>query len=105
MRLSRLKKKVMRQAGRGRRNGSLSEAEYAACVKVVESREGLVKLNEQVEAEVNPWNRADGLKGDFKEWLANLWDWFQEHWPEILALILKLAPLLLILENNDDEDR
>jgi hypothetical protein len=74
-------------------------------MKVINSPAGLKTLNEQVEAFVNPWNRADGLTGaGIREWLKNAWDWLKEHWPEILAIILKLAPLLLILEPNNDED-
>jgi hypothetical protein len=77
----------------------MDQEQYDACMAVVKNDEALAKLNEKVEAEVNPWNREDGLVGgSFGEWLANLWDWFKENWPEILAIIMKLAPLLLILE-------
>lgn len=105
MKPARLKNKIIRQAKRELRRGRLSEADYESCLRVVGNDEALEKLNEQIEAEVNPWNRPDGLAGaGIKEWFANAWDWIQKHWPEILALILKLLPLLLILETRKNED-
>lgn len=104
MKLSKLRRKVERQARRARRNGSMDAEKFEACMAVVENPEMLARLNEHVEEEVNPWNREDGLIGaDWKEWFANLWDWFKENWPAILAFIMKLAPLLLILEPADED--
>jgi hypothetical protein len=106
MRLSKLRGKVRRETRRGLRNGTMTEYQAKLAYALCDDDDALAELNERVERDVNPWNRADGLVGaGFKEWLANLWDWFKENWPEILAIIMKLAPLLLILEPRDDEDR
>ena len=63
MRLSKLRKKTLKQAKRERRRGSLTQEQYRACIAVVEDHAALVELNERVERDVNPWNRADGLIG------------------------------------------
>ena len=103
MRLSKLRKKTLKQAKRERRRGSLTQEQYRACIAVVEDHAALVELNERVERDVNPWNRADGLIGaDWSTWLSNLWDWFVENWPAILKVIMTIAPLLLLEPQNED---
>jgi len=103
MKLSKLRRKVERQARRARRNGSMDAEKFEACMAVVENPSLLAQLNEHVEGEVNPWKREDGLIGaSWRELLANAWDWFQENWEAILLFILKLAPLLLILDDEND---
>ena len=104
MKLSKLRRKVERTARRARRNGSMDGDQFEACMAVAENPELLAQLNEHVETEVNPWKREDGLIGaSWSEWWANVVDWFKENWEAILAIILKLAPLLLILETPDED--
>jgi len=103
MNLSKLRGKVKRHSRRSLRRGDITEYQHRLVMAVCADEDALDQLNEQIEAEINPWSRPDGLVGaGFKEWLSNAWDWVKEHWPEILALILKLAPLLLILDEEDD---
>ena len=68
----------------------------------------LQMLNDRIEAEVNPWNQQGLIRGDRKgwdwqTWLANAWDWFVANWPEILKIIITIAPLLL--EPRKDANR
>ncbi|MHC4302091.1 MAG: hypothetical protein ACYS7Y_32920 [Planctomycetota bacterium] len=102
MKLKKLKKKVLRQAKREYRRGTMSKAEYDAARNVANDKVALMKLNDRVEREVNPWNRGDGLKGDFRTVLANIWDWFVENWPKILEIIMTIAPLLLLEPRRED---
>lgn len=103
MNLNVLARKVRREARRDRRRGVISREEYEACYAVTEDWDALEQLNRRVEAEVNPWNQNGLVGADWREWLANLWDWFKENWPEILRIILTIAPLLLL--EPEDEDR
>ena len=97
MKLEKLRRKTIRQALRERRAGRMTDEEMRAVEVVVNDPKALAELNERVERDVNPWNRADGLIGvDWKTWLANLWDWFVENWPTILRIIMTIAPLLLL---------
>lgn len=103
MRLSKLRKKTIRQAMRERRAGRMTDEQMAAVDAVVNDPVKLAELNERVEKDVNPWNRADGLIGaDWREWLANVWDWFVENWPTILKIIITIAPLLLLEPERED---
>jgi len=81
----------------------MTQEQYDACVEVCKSKEALRNLNEQIETDVNPWKRADGLIGaDWKTWWSNVWDWFVENWPKILKIILTIAPLLLLEPRRED---
>lgn len=103
MNLNVLARKVRREARRDRRRGIISREEYNACVAVSEDWDALEQLNRRVEAEVNPWNQNGLVGADWREWLANLWDWFKENWPAILEIILTIAPLLLLEPEREDQ--
>jgi hypothetical protein len=80
----------------------MTEREHDSAMAVARDGTLLAKLNNRIEAEVNPWNRADGLIGaDWSEIWANLRDWFKANWPTILRIILTIV---LIMETNKDED-
>lgn len=96
MKLKKLRKKVRRQARREHRRGKMTDGELRTALAVSNDDVALARLNERVEREVNPWNRGDGLKGDWKTILSNIWDWFVENWPKILEIIMTIAPLLLL---------
>ncbi len=103
MKLSKLRRKLKRQAQSEYAKGALSPVEYRACLALADNEVELSKFNDRIEKEVNPWNRADGLIGaDWKTWLANLWDWFVENWPTILRIIMTIAPLLLLEPKRED---
>lgn len=104
MKLSKLSKRIERQARRGRRSGSMTIQEVAACMVAAKDPQALKKINEHLEVELM-------LAGaDWRTWFRNLWDAIQANWPSILAFIIKLLPLLL-LDNkiynseNPDENR
>lgn len=103
MRLSKLRRKLVKQAKSEFKAGRLHERDYKICLALADNKEGLEKFNERIEKDVNPWNRADGLIGmDWKEWLQNIWDWFVANWPAILNIIVTIAPLLLLEPSNED---
>jgi len=103
MRLAKLRRKTLRQAQRERSAGRLTSEQYTAVLAVCDDEKALSELNERVENDVNPWNRADGLIGlDWSSIWANLWDWFVENWPEILKIIMTIAPLLLLEPKRED---
>lgn len=80
----------------------MSRVEYNACLVLSDDAVELAKFNDRIEAQINPWNRTDGLVGaDTKTWLANLWDWFKANWPAILKMILTIAPLFLEPRHNE----
>jgi hypothetical protein len=102
MRIKKLRRKVRQQARLGLLTGKMSERDYDAAIWVANSDTLLNKLNDRIEAEVNPWKRADGLIGtDWNVIWANLIDWFKANWPTILRIILTIV---LIMETNKDED-
>jgi hypothetical protein len=50
----------------------------------------------------SPWGDGAGLIGaDWSTYFAVVWDWVKEYWPQILKIILTIAPLLLMEENDD----
>ena len=107
MRLSALRRRTIRQARREYHRGRLTGTQLTDVYAVVEDRASLVKLNDRVERDVNPWNDTNdntlyGADGRWQNFFKNVWDWFVENWPTILSIILKLAPLL-ILENADED--
>ena len=102
MRLSKLRRKVRQRARVGLLNNTMTEREYRSAMDVAKDDTLLARLNVRIEADVNPWKRADGLIGaDWSEIWANLIDWFKENWPTILRIILTIV---LIMETNKDED-
>lgn len=103
MRLSKLRRKVRRQARLGRLNGSMTEGQYQAAIAICKNETALAELNNRVENEINPWNRTDGLIGaDWREIWANIVDWFKENWPAILRIILTILPLLILEPERED---
>ena len=103
MRLKKLRKRIRRQVKREVRAGRMSQREAYRCEAVAANDAALQKLNERIENEINPWNRADGLIGaGWKGWLTNVWDWFVANWPKILNIILTIAPLLLLEPKRED---
>lgn len=102
MKLAKLKRKTLRQARRELRYGRMTNKQMEIVEAVVNDKARLAKLNWQIESEINPWKRSDGLVGaDWKTWLANVWDWFVENWPAILKLIMTIAPLFLLDEHEN----
>ena len=70
---------------------------------VLSSEEGLRRLDAKIQAaRLNPYDGGDRLLGlNWKEVLANLWDWFVANWPTILKFIITIAPLLLEPKHED----
>ena len=103
MKLKKLRRKIRRQAKRELRAGRMTQQQSDQCEVVANNDLALQMLNERIENEVNPWNRANGLIGaSWKGWFSNAWDWFVANWPKILNIILKLAPLLLLEPDRED---
>jgi hypothetical protein len=103
MRLPKLRRKLRAQAKSEYAKGNIALAEYNACIALSENEVELAKFNAKIEAEVNPWNRTEGLVGaDPKTWLANLWDWFVANWPAILKIIMTFLPLLMLEPKRND---
>lgn len=103
MKLSKLRRKLRNQARREYAAGNLDTVEFGKCMAVAGNDVALAELNETIERDVNPWNRADGLIGaDWKTWLANVWDWFVANWPTILKIIITIAPLLILEPKHED---
>lgn len=104
MKIKRLRKKTLRQARREKRRGRLTDEQYQHILDVCEDEKSLAELNDRIENEVNPWNRADGLIGaPNKSFWSNVWDWFVANWPKILNIIMTIAPLLLLEPRNEDQ--
>lgn len=100
----RLRRKVRRQARREYRKGNMTREQYGAAMAVAASDEALVELQKRIdEQQLDPWKNPQRLIGvDWKEFFANLWDWFVENWPKILEIILTIAPLLLLESRYED---
>jgi hypothetical protein len=103
MKLSKLRRKTIRQANREHRRGRMTDEEARTVTRMCNDEVAMKEFHRRVENEINPWNNPTKLLGDWKSFWANLKDWFVENWPQILALIMKLAPLLLILEPADED--
>jgi hypothetical protein len=103
MKLKKLRRKIRRQVKRELRAGRLPASQAAHCLAFADNEAALQKLNERIENEVNPWNRANGLIGaSWTGWISNAWDWFAANWKSILQIILKIAPILLLEPKRED---
>lgn len=103
MRLKALARRVKRQANRELKKGNLSSEDHRKIIAVVQNEHTLRQLRDRIrEKRLNPYEGPDRLAGlDWHEIWANVWDWLKANWPEILRIILMLAPLLL-MENPDE---
>ena len=95
-----LARKIRKQARRTHRRGDISLHEYQTCMAAANSEKSLTEINTQIKlAGLNPWENPEGLVGaGIGDFFRKLWDWFVENWPEILALIMKIAPLLILAD-------
>jgi len=100
MRLTRKEKKYKRQLRRRTfieyASGRLDRDNAAVVMSVINSPVALRKLIFKLEHNVNPWAKKGFSGFDWKEFFLNVWDWIKENWDDILMIILKLAPLLLL---------
>jgi len=97
-----LARKVRRQLSRARRNEEISDSAYAKAYESTFSSAAMSELNSKIStAQLNPWEHRGVLMTSLKGFdFSNIWDWFQENWPEILRMLMLILPLLL-----DDGDR
>lgn len=104
MRRAKLRRKVRQQARREFRRGAMTQDQFKSAMAVAASNEALDELQQRIdEAGLDPWKNPDRLIGaDWRSFFSNLWDWFVENWPAILALIMKIAPLLLLEPKHED---
>jgi hypothetical protein len=99
--LRKLQRKLRRTARRELRQGFLNPWEYESALEVAKDSQALQELSNQIETEgLNPWQNPKRFYGaGFGSVFSNFWDWFLENWPEILEIVLKIAPMFL--ENQD----
>jgi hypothetical protein len=103
MRIEKLRKKALRQVRREYRRGKATALQLSSVEAICADPVALKELHRRVENEINPWNRPADLYGmDWRTMWANLKDWFVANWPQILALIMKLLPLLLLEPKHED---
>ena len=104
MKLKKLRRKIRRQVKREVRDGRMTRREAYRCELVAANDAALQKLNERIENEVNPWNSGPSnlIRMNWSGWVSNLWDWVVTNWPEILKIILQIAPLLLLEPKRED---
>ena len=102
MRINKLRKKLRRQARRELRAGRITQQQADQCEAVAADYWTLRALNSEIERQLGPWYCADFAVMGWKGWFASLWDWFVANWPEILKIILKIAPLLLMEKTRED---
>ena len=104
MRREKLRRKALRQAGREFKRGRIDAEQLDAVERICDDDVAFAEFHRQVENDINPWNQPiDQLVGmDWRTMWANLKDWFVENWPQILALIMKLLPLLLLEPKHED---
>jgi len=100
----RLRRRVRRQAKRELRRGNITSEQYQQCMEVTGSEQGMTMLRDDIDmAGLDPYTRPETLmQGPFMDMLMRVWDWIKKHWPEILAIIMKIAPLLLILDEDNE---
>ena len=93
----RLRRKIIRRAKWGFRNEEMGAHAYVRAIAVANDENALNELQRRIKlARMDPWSQPDNLVGaDWRTILSNLWDWFEANWPDILKIILTIAPLLL----------
>jgi len=94
MKLKKLKRKLKSHAAKELLRGRLSMDEFRKVFSVANNDAALAELNRKL-----PAVRYGSTAGAW----ANFWDWFVANWPDILNLILTLAPLFL--EEHYEEDQ
>ena len=99
MRLSKLRRKLIKQAKRERRKNNMSRNDFLKVVAVANDKTALAEVNRRIETEVYATRLVGASLGGF---LSNLWDWFVANWPKILNIILTVAPLLLMEPKDED---
>lgn len=101
MNLNKLRRKLRRTARRELRQGVLTREEYQTATSIAKDNRALKELSNQIETVgLNPWeNPKQFYSNGFGAIFGNFWDWFLENWPEILEMILTIAPMFL--ENED----
>ena len=91
-----LKRNIRRRTFLELAKGAISREQAGLCMAVLNTPEAFRRLELQVNARINPWKTGRMSGFDWKEFFLNCCDWIKENWDEILMIILKLAPLLLL---------
>jgi len=101
--MNRKQKRFARRIKRQARRAQVNSKEWKAVNDVCDNPAKLALLQAKIRtARLNPWQGPDKLSGmDWKDILSNLWDYIKANWPEILRLILTIAPLLLEPKHED----
>lgn len=95
---AKLARKARKQARKARRRGEITGQMYTHIMRATNDPIVLDEWNYQIEeARLNPWDNKTQLMGF--SW-SDLWDWFEENWPQILEMLLMILPLLALDEEK-----
>jgi hypothetical protein len=97
-------RKVRRVARRQRRHGKIDRDTYQKIVAGSRDPDTVVRWKAAIESRVPgaPWTIKTGA--DWRNKLAEIWQWFLENWPAILKLLLTLMVFVEPLPQSESEE-
>lgn len=97
MNTRRLARKARRQARRDWWSNRITDQEFFTVMEACKDEEVLQRWLEEIDSQLNMKVLYGGGWSDF---FRNLWDWFANNWDEILEILLRLLPLILMERYN-----